>query len=182
MIAETLSAWPVVSNDPDVQAFYEAMRERGESHMIAELCALRKPTGAMNTERAFLEDSHVHQGLDDTPDWMRNKLLAEAKAAGVNTQGKVYKGRLGDHTDPLAWVATADDVKEACKIKNLTCTGVVNHQAVGDDKPPERVLLSERIVRREVRKLIKAEPGKKHDVRELREKVIEKHAYRGTGS
>lgn len=172
------TAWPVVSQIPEIQDFYEAMREQGQSHNIAELCALRRPTGANKTERAFLEGSHVHQGLDGMPPWMVKKMLDEAKAAGINTQGKVYKGALGYHTDACAWVATADDVKEVCKAKNLTCTGAVTHQAVGDDAPPKRVLLSERIIRREVRNLVKAEPHKKHDLRELREKVIAKHAYK----
>jgi hypothetical protein len=69
------------------------------------------------------------------PDSLAGKtLLAEAKAAGVNPRGKVYKGGLADFPgDPRAWVESRGDCIRLAEERGITLEGGINY------KPPETV-------------------------------------------
>jgi hypothetical protein len=95
-------------------------------------------------------------------------LLKEAKEAGINPTGTYYLGGLADKRgwrDPKAWVSSVDDVKRVAQERNLHVEGAVTVE--GRAVPPKRKVLSEQIIRDEMRR----NPGMSRD------KIIEKHAH-----
>jgi hypothetical protein len=121
-----------------------------------------------------------NQQLDDMPLRQAKYVAAETKKAGINISGKHYVGGLADHRgwrDPEAWVSNNDDILKVAHKRRLTVSGTVNYDPGPAD--PKRKLISETIVREEVAKAKKRNPGAKTN--DLREQVIEKHAYRVKG-
>lgn len=104
------------------------------SERFALMCATQSPPGSRNTDRAFCEGAR--RQMESMGERNRKAILAKAKAAGIPTDGKFYKGVLGGYTDPAAWVSNADDVLAVCKAKNLNCEGVINHKATNIEGPP----------------------------------------------
>lgn len=134
-------SWPKVSQSPDVQAFYERMREGGQTHAFAEMCALQQPFGLSGTDGAFLEGHCRGSQFERNPD-IGDAYAAEAKRQGVNIVGKVYKSGLARYPgDPRAWISDLSDVRRICEEDNLGCQGSYNRTPVrgihdpGPDKP-----------------------------------------------
>ena len=167
-----------IANAPSsVQAHYLKMLADGQTPRWAEMCALQAPPGTQGTDRAFMEGRYNNQQLDSMPRFQANYISKDAKKAGINISGKYYCGGIADHRgwkDPEAWVSGNDDVLRVAKKRGKRVTGSVNYDP--GDAPPQRKLISESIVNDLVRREKKKNPGAK--VGELREKVIEKHAYR----
>lgn len=124
-----------------------------------------------------MEGRYNNQQLDAMPRRQAEYIASEAKRAGINISGKYYCGGLADHRmwkDPEAWVASNDDVLKVAKKRRMAVTGSVNYDP--GPAPPKRKLISESIVNDLVRREKRKNPSAKTS--ELREKVIEKHAYR----
>lgn len=159
------------------QERYDAMIESGESPMIAEMLALQCPPGiGGGAERTFFEGRGANP-MGDMPEWQAKEALAAAKRAGVVTAGKIYKPSLADRrgpADPMAWVSDLHDVKRVCELRNYEATGSVKTKA-RELPPTPDVRLAPNIVDEFVQQEIAKEPLKKHDIGELRNKVIEKH-------
>jgi hypothetical protein len=159
---------------PEAVRTYENALPYGERW--AEMCALQEPPGTKGSDRAFMEGRLNQQWLDGMPKKQANNILREARAAGINPNGKVYMGGLADgraHRDPMAWVDSTADILKVAKARNLTVEGAVTHQ--GQAVPPVRKVLNERIVQEELPRYRKRHPGKKDG--ELREMIVNKHAH-----
>lgn len=125
--------YPVVSDDPSVQAFYERLRRKGEGHGMAEILALRKPPGD-RTDTQFIRGVRTPYGLPDTP--VGRYMAAKLKAGGANPNG-VYLGGLASRPgDPRAVVEGRDDIKRVCKARNWSCEGTVNVSMNRDNVDP----------------------------------------------
>lgn len=113
--------YPVVSKDKWQQAFYVQCRMEGQSHNMAEICALQQMPGTSGTDRAFLEGiENQFRGAEWEGDTYRNI----AKQAGVDTTGKFYKGTLANYPgDPRAWVADQHDARRVADDYNLQVNG-----------------------------------------------------------
>ncbi|MFO0452128.1 MAG: hypothetical protein ACK52I_26330 [Pseudomonadota bacterium] len=159
---------------PEAVAMYEKLSSQyGEKW--AAMCVTQTPPGTRGTDRALMEGRYAGQWLDEMHKDHANKIVREAKAAGINISGKFYCSGLADkrgHCDPAAWIESTGDIKRVAEERNLTVHGIVNHK--GRPEPPKRVKLNEKIVKRLVAEERKRHPGKKAG--ELREMVIEKHA------
>ncbi len=161
-------------------ATYKRSLESGATEQFAVMVALQTPPGTKGTDRAFMQGRCNNQQLDDMPRSQAEWLSREARAAGISIEGKYYCGGLADHRawrDPEAWVSGTDDIARVAAKRGKSVSGSVNYEAPA--VPPKRTLINEQIVRDEVRKLKKQNPKAK--VGELRERVIEKHAYRVKG-
>jgi len=169
---------PDIQNaDHATQAHYRQMVRDGQSPRFAEMCALQCPPGTRGTERAFMEGRNNNEQLDGMPRKQAQWLSKEAREAGISISGKYYCGGIADSRgwkDPEAWVSSNDDVLRVAKKRRMMVTGSVNYDP--GPEPPKRKLISESIVNDLVAKERKKNPSAK--VGELREKVIEKHAYR----
>jgi hypothetical protein len=167
-------------------AGYEAMETfakaiaAGSSPRFAEMVALGSPPACRGTDRAFMQGRMNNQQLDEMPPLSAKWLAKEAREAGINISGKYYCGGIADKRawkDPEAWVSSRDDVMRVAQKRRLAVSGSVNY----DPGPaaPQRKLINEKIVAREVAKELRKNPRAKAG--EVRERFIEKHAYRAKG-
>lgn len=163
---------------PEAVATYKRALPYGERW--AAMVATQTPPGTSGTDRAFMEGRMNNQQLDDMPLRQAKYVADETKRAGINISGKHYVGGLADKRgwrDPEAWVSNNDDVLKVAHKRRLSVSGTVNYDPGPAD--PKRKLISETIVREEVAKAKRQNPSAKTS--DLREKVIEKHAYRVKG-
>jgi hypothetical protein len=172
---------------------FDAMVSDGAKPQFALACVLQEAPGGKgnNTPKfhnvggrindqafvrsAFRRMNTMHPGN-------REKILAAAHRAGINTNGKAYCGQLGRYDNPMAWCSTAEDVLESCKRQNLSSSGAVEYNANVEPKPFEGVPLAPDIVRREARKMVARDPKLAEQVakgkvkkQEVAERVIAKH-------
>ncbi len=99
-----IDSMPRVSSDPATQAFYESMRNAGESHAIAEICACRQGPG-VETENSFL--AGVGTLRDQFADEAElNRVVKAAKKQGYTPKATdTYEpGMAGKCGDPEAFV------------------------------------------------------------------------------
>ena len=160
-----------------VQAHYRKMIAAGQSEQFALMCALQQPPGTRGTDRAFMEGRLSGNWLDDLPKRQANWMVKEAKAAGINPNGKFYLSGIADkrgHLDPEAWVDSVDDIKRVARARNLSVQGLVNIEA--DPSPRQDVPLNPRIERELVKKERAQNP--KMPLAEAKERVRRKHAPR----
>lgn len=158
----------------DAVETYERALPHGERWAL--MCALQVPPGTKGTDRAFNQGRYNQQQFDDMPKKMAERMLREARQAGISTAGKQYVGGLADKrawTDPEAWIDSTADILRVARKRNLTVEGIVSHK--GTQMPPKREVLSEKIIAEELPRYKKLNPGKKND--DLRQMIIEKHAH-----
>jgi len=165
----------VVAAGPRALNLYEKALPYGERW--ATMVALQQPPGTSGTDRAFLEGRQNNEQLNDMPRRQAAYVAREARQAGISIAGKYYCAGIADKRgwrDPEAWVTSNDDVLRVAKKRRLHVTGNVNYDP--GEAPPKRVLLSESIIKDELQKEKRKNPKAKDG--ELREKIIEKHAYK----
>ena len=168
----------IIAAGPKALNTYEKALPYGERW--AAMVALQQPPGTKGSDRAFLEGRQNNQQLDEMPTRQANYVAREARAAGINISGKYYCAGIADKRgwkDPAAWVTSGDDVLSVARKRRLHVTGSVNYDP--GEAPPKRVLLSESIIKDEIRREKRKNPQAKDGA--LREKIIEKHAYKVKG-
>ena len=114
------------------QLHYVEMIEDGQEESFALMCSLQQPPATQGTDRTFMEGRLNAQWLDDMPKFQADRMLREAKQAGINTTGKFYMSGLADKrgaADPMAWISTVGEIKEVAKARNLEVNGIVNVKA-----------------------------------------------------
>ena len=164
----------VLRAGPEVVQFYVKLLSQGQTQRWAEMCALQQPPGLKGTDRAYMQGRLNNQQLDNMAPVQAQNLLAQARRAGINVNGKYYAGGLADKrgaADPAAWVDSVADVKKVAEMRNLTVEGAVQHQ--GRPQPRPHVPLSERATRQMMQRERADHPNMK--VGELRELVVAKY-------
>lgn len=187
-----MAAYPTVSTDKAVQAAYVKMRKAGQSHAMAEICACRKPPGANNTDRAFLQGRQNGEQLAGLPPQLARRAAAEYKKATGRSvpQGSVYISQLAKRpNDPRAFVDSLGDIKRRCEQTGAACEELGIKGA--EVPPPEKQKLSNMLlkdhVQREVRKAVEENPklrGKRIEPKklaEMKEKIVHNHEYKVGG-
>ena len=168
--------YPSISQNPSQQAAYEAMREDGQSHKMAEMLASRRIPG-VRTDATFMAKQRV----------LRPKLPAsyyrKAREAGVNTDANVWCGDIARFPgDPEAWVDGRGDVKRACEREGWGTEDEVHVKArpveVPDDDGPYQA--AEDLVKKEVVEMGRADPGLV-DTPKAREKTLNETRERLSG-
>lgn len=143
-----------------VQSHYIRMVEDGQTERFAAMCALQQPPGTRGTDRAFMQGRLAGQWLENIPKRQADRMIAQARSAGIDTTGKFYMGGIADrrgHLDPEAWVDSTGDILRVAKKRDLEVHGIVDY--VPPQKgPPKEVDINPRILREHVRKEMKANP------------------------
>jgi hypothetical protein len=178
---------PRVSEDEAVQARYEAMRRKGESHRLAEMLAFGQGP-ALLTDAVFLENHcNGSQWAGPAQEWIGDLYKQEAAKAGVDVKGKIYLGGLARFPgDPEAWVSGRGDVKRVCESRGWGCTGAVEVKrqepltpapvkAVADDIVKDLVEAKLDLLPEEERRRAEG-PGGQAILEGLREEVVSTHA------
>lgn len=86
---------------------------------------------------------------------VQDAYIGNAKRAGVSIQGKQYQGGLADYPgDPNAYVSDMNELRAKIKAKGAACEtfGIKGREV----EPQQSVAVGEDILKREVRKRIKA--------------------------
>lgn len=157
------------------QEIYDEAIANGASPLFADLLASRQPPGTKGTDRAFLQDRMCGQQIAKLPPIIRKRFEDEAKKAGFKQINKPYVSALARFTgDTYAYVDDVADLKRKCLERGISGTGIIDVQS--PTKAPKYTPLAEDIVAAEVDRTIAANPGKKLDLREVREAVIDRHA------
>lgn len=167
--------YAVRERGPEAEKTYLAAIQYGERW--ATMVALQCPPGTKGTDRAFMQGRMNNQQLNEMPERQAKYVAEEARKSGINISGKYYCGGVADKRgwrDPEAWVSSNDDVLRVAKKRRMAVAGSVNYDP--GPAPPQRKLISESIVQDAVRREKRKNPSARTE--ELREKVIEKHAYR----
>jgi len=173
-------AYPTVSDNPHVQAFYVQMRLDGQNHAFAEMCALRQPPGAM-ADGEFFRDQGTLADQFKGDEAKLEHITAVAKSQGYTpTPNDVYMPGLADYPgDPLAFVPPTGGrhhIKKVCEEKNLECSGQVNVKRV-EKEPSRNVPLAEDLVQEAVADMHVTDPDlcRKATYQDLREEAIYRH-------
>lgn len=151
----------IQAHGPEAVRVYKTAMASGAGEKFAEMVALQSPPGTRGTDRAFMEGRYAGNWMDGMPPQLANRMVREARAAGINTSGRFYMGGLADkraHRDPEAWVDSIDDVKRVAKKRNLEVRGIVNYTPP-EQAPPKRVALNPEIIKENVKKELEANPG-----------------------
>lgn len=184
-----MAKYPTISTDQAVQAAYVQMRRDGQSHAMAEICALRKPPGANNTDRAFLEGRQNGEQLAGLPPQLAKRAAAEYKKATGRSvpQGSVYVSQLARRpNDPRAFVDSVGDIKRRCEQAGHACEEL-GVEGVDLPPPPKKKLsnmLMTQHIQRGIRRAVAENPklrGKRIDPKklaEMKERIIDKHEYK----
>lgn len=115
-----------------VQSHYARMIRDGQSEAFALMCSLQQPPGTRGTDRALMEGRMDGSWLNGLPKRQADRMIREAKQAGISTSGKFYMSGLADsrgHCDPRAWVDSTADVMRVAEERNYEVNGVVNRKA-----------------------------------------------------
>jgi len=167
-----------------VQSHYLAMIADGQQPAFAEMCSLGMPPGTKGSERAFLEGRQNGEWLGNMPKVQRDRMLAAARSAGVNPNGKVYFGGIADKRgiyDPKAWISDAHDVKRVAEERGMNVEGSVNYTASGRHTDRDRdVPIAKDILARETARERLNDPGlSMRDAREKAKARITPHWKKG---
>lgn len=170
-----------ISNDPRIQARYEAMIADGQSPRMAEMLALGAFPG-VRTDSTFNKGRCNGNQFEKTP-WLGDEYRRVAEAHGVNVTGKTYLSQLAEFPgDPRAWVSSRGEVEALCLERGYSCDGAVSVKSeprhCGDDGGPYRVAPD--LIDREVDEILEENPGADREaveerVRDLREGRINNH-------
>jgi hypothetical protein len=173
--------WDIKAAPTDVQAHYRRMIAAGVQPRAAEMFALQQPPGVKGTDRTLMQGRYNNEQFDQMPPDQAKKMLADARKAGINPNGKYYCSGLADKrgaADPGAWIDSVAEVKKVAAMRNLTVTGAVQHQGIPQPRP-ESQPLSQRLTREMMRVEKKLHPTMKKG--ELRELVISKYGRKRKG-
>jgi len=175
--------YPIISDDPAVQAVYEHCREEGESHNMSKICALRQPPGSCTNRELFagvgtLADQF--DGDEKTLDYLCKVSESEGRRPNPND---FYQPGLADHPgDPKAFIQREDGMGQIKKIAQQSgsgCRGLVN-VAPGPSRlePLPGPPLAPDIIKRGVDEMIRENPELRftRDRKDLAAEYCEKHA------
>lgn len=161
----------------EVIRHYRKLIRDGQTPRFAEMCALQQAPATHGMDRTFMHGRHNQQWLDDMPKHQAERILREAKAAGISTSGKFYMSGIADkrgHCDPAAWIDSTAEIKKVAKQRNLTVSGIVNCK--GEPQPPPQQKLSKQLERQYVRREMSENP--KLTRAQAKEKVLSEYVPR----
>lgn len=175
----------VLRQEPHVQQRYRNIVAKGESPRMAIMLAMQKAPLTRQSDKTFGKKRRQVMESGMKP-WMLDRYLKMAKQAGISTQGKYYVGGLGRPTDPMAWVSTVDDAKQVCRLKNLSASGLIEHEG-HEVEPPRRVRMAPDVQKEYVARALAGNPSLaaacKKDPAKLRSvaaEVVDRHAKPST--
>jgi hypothetical protein len=157
-----------------VQQHYLKMLADGQTERFSAMCALQQPPGTRGTDRAFQEGRLSGNWLDEMPIHQAKRIVREAKAAGIDINGKQYMSGLANklgHCDPKAWVSDVGDIRRVAKERNLQVRGIVDIDA--RDEEPAKVDLNPKIAKELAKKEIVKNPSL--SMKDAVTRVKEKH-------
>jgi hypothetical protein len=150
----------VLVRGEEAVALYKRALKNGASPAFAEMAACQMPPGTKGSDRAFMQGRMDGSWMNSMPKPLADRMVRQARAAGINTTGKFYMGGLADkrrHMDPEAWVDSVDDVRRVARKRNLEVRGIVDYTPP-EQEPKKSVDIAPDILEENVRKELKKDP------------------------
>lgn len=164
--------WPVVSTNVAVQAAYEEMRRKGESHRVAEMLATRE-TPSLNTDATFLQ-GYCNGNQFEKSQYLGDYYRRVAEKLGQNVNGKVYLSSIARFPgDPMAWVNSKADVVAQCERAGFGCDGAVKVKPREEEEEEKEGVaeVAEDIVMERCLQKLEANPDMAEDLRHNEKKL-----------
>lgn len=170
------TTYPTISSNQNVQAAYERMRRRGESHSIAEMLATRTSPGGV-TDDSFMRELSRNNQFARIPQ-VRENCIKRLREAGGSPVGKEYVPGLARFpNDPEAWVSSKSEMVKKIESRGWTCDGDVKvKRAEGCHDPGPPIAVADDILEERVKQVAAVDPGKVATPtkrRELKEQIKE---------
>lgn len=146
----------------EIRWHYMRMIADGQTPRFAEMAALQQPPGTKGTDRTFMEGRLDGSWLNQMPKPQADRMVRQARAAGINTSGRFYMGGLADkrgHMDPEAWVDSTADIKRVAQKRDLTVSGIIEYTPPEKPNLKKSIDVAPDILRDHVRKELAANPG-----------------------
>lgn len=175
-----MSTYQIISTNPRVQAFYVALRNKGESHNMAEICALRRAPG-IETDDTFLAGfgTLADQFSGDEKQLQQRVNISEQHGYKPNVNDVYIHGLARFPGDPEAFVGHGKGkghIKKLLEKRGWSADGAVKvkgRPSEPDDKPK----LADSIGKQLGRRMVKKDPALlKVGVQERKQAVIAAHA------
>lgn len=174
--------YPTVSSNEGIQSDYEWLREKGNSHRMAEMMAFREGPRSM-TDREFFEGQGTLAKQFEGDERALDKLVENARARGYTPNyNDVYIGGLAKYPgDPEAFISPSGgrgQIQRLCEKRGWECSGAVNvkHRQPETDPREKREKLGKDLTLRKMQQEIKKNPDKSRmNMRDLRDDVTDKH-------
>lgn len=159
--------------------FYDAIVANGTSPRMAGILASGQSPSTRGTDSDFCRKEVSR--MNSMSEMELFKINDLARKAGINTAGKTYNGSLGRYTDPMAWVSSTSDVKNAAIAKEMDIDGVVKVNGYRGPKKRDKIAKDildrlEKNARAKDPQLDKKCRENSKTRRELREKLTSKHS------
>lgn len=173
----------IQNSHPAVQAFYIRMVENGESPMIAELLALRKPPGSL-TDRELFKDVGTLEKQFAGDEVMLNHITRVAKSYGYTPNNNdFYNSALAEFTgDPRAFIPATggrEHIRKECERQGKSCEGLV--KVKGRKQEVQNVPMADDLIERTAKEAVKADPALGTvPKQELRQEIVKRHSFKGT--
>lgn len=134
-------------------------RIRSASPRLEEMLACQQPP-MVRSDSTFLR-GHANGRQFETTPHLGDAYAAEARAAGVNVNGKVYLSSLAAFPgDPRAWVSDRGDVQRVCEERGWSCEGAVTVKPRSSlNGPPQGPAVADDLVDRAVAEAVARDPG-----------------------
>lgn len=161
---------------------YERIDATENPENIRGICESRQTPGAKgDLDRHYWQDRMLSMGFSKNDPTMP-VILAQAKAAGIETAGKIYVGGLArpgmGGADPMAWVADVSDLRTSAKLQRKNLAGSTTVKSFDpDDTPDDKpVPLAPDLLEEMMRMELAKNPDWQKDMEGLREYVIATYA------
>jgi len=135
--------YPIVSDNPAIQAQYIAFRRAGQSHGMASIFATRRAPGA-KTDREFFSGMGTLADQFRGEEYVLEKMVKIAESHGRKPHyTDVYQPGIANFPgDPEAFVPASGGrghVQRVCEKRGLDCVGIVNVKSpVREPEPPKK--------------------------------------------
>lgn len=182
----TTATYPIVSDDPEVQAMYEHCRNGGETHNFAKICAFRSPPGVSTDTTYMAGAGTLLQQCGNDPKEVGRLIKAAKKHGHTPNMHDLYNPTLArSFGHPEGFVPASGPkahVRKVCEKRGKDCEGLVNYTAPERAEPlPPSPGLSNKLIREEAMKAVAEDPGipdRKNGLENLRSEIVEKHGFR----
>lgn len=149
-----------------------------------DMAKSRRAPGLRGTDTQNFRGVAAGNPFPNMPESLRQSYIKQAKAAGVDINGKVYKSGLvrkgygGRRFDPQALVDSTHDVKKIVESRGWSCEGMVNVKGPSfDDYEEKPYAVADSIVDEHAANEVVEKHGgriKKKDYADLRQKIKNK--------
>ena len=161
-----MSKYPTISDQPDVQAAYESMRRKGQSHSMAEMLALRTGPALWTDGTVYRRPKTLHDQFSDEKTLRRVVNAARKQGYEPNMHDQYDPTLATRRGDPAAFIPHGDRRRAIERAQRRL------RRVLGRRQP--NPLTRRRLLSKMGEKVL-LDPERKRNLRDVRDEVIAQH-------